>query len=436
MVVDNEEAFRRLKGIVDYLLLHNRRIVNRCDDSVVRVVDGAPNPIRRSRGYVMEPIKLSFKPKGCVVAVGAEENVTGAVLKGDHCYPTQYIGDVDRLGTYDYLSSSLDAFIRLLRVERVDAVACDMHPRFLTRRLAKELAERFNAELVEVQHHHAHAASLMAESGMGIDEELVCITADGVGYGVDGQPWGGEVLLVTGYGEFRRMGRLARLPMPGGDLCARYPARMLMAALSVAWSVEEAERAMVEGYLDGFKHGEVEVRLVARQLMKGGHPHTTSTGRVLDAASAMLRACLERTYEGEPAMKLEALASRGDPSRVRLPVEVRGGDDGCLWLDTPLILAEAFNAYRSGARREDVAAAVEEAIAIGLATMAVEVAERVGVGSVGFSGGVAYNDHITRRVRGYVESHGLRFYRHVKVPSGDGGVSLGQASVAAARLLT
>jgi len=433
MAIDNEAAFKQLRGIVDYLLLHNRRIINRCDDSVVKVVDGMPNPIRRSRGYVMEPFKLSFNSKRVVVAVGAEENVTGAVLKEDHCYPTQYIGDVDRLETYDYLSSSLETYMRLLGVKEVDAVACDLHPHFLTRRLAKELSERFNAELVEVQHHHAHAASLMAEHGLSLENELVCITADGVGYGLDGEPWGGEV-LVSSFNGFRRLGRLAKLPMPGGDLCARYPARMLMAALSPTLGVEEARRVVLTMYLEGFKHGAVEVDLVARQLERASHPYTTSTGRVLDAAAAMLGVCLERTYEGEPAIKLEAAASRGDPSSLKLPVELKRGDDGCLWLDTSLILTEALHAYRSGARREDVAAAVQEAIAKGFALMALEIAEAEGLKGVGFSGGVAYNHYITKRVREIVEGRGLRFYRHVKAPSGDGGISLGQAAIAAAKL--
>ncbi|RLF11392.1 MAG: carbamoyltransferase HypF [Thermoprotei archaeon] len=433
MAIDNEAAFKQLQGIVDYLLLHNRRIVNRCDDSVVKLVDGKPNPIRRSRGYVMEPFKLSFTSKGSAIAVGAEENVTGAILKRDHCYPTQYIGDVDRLETYDYLASSLESLKRLLSIDKVEVVACDLHPRFLTRRLAKELAERFDAELLEVQHHHAHAASLMAEHGLGLDETFICIAADGIGYGLDGEAWGGEV-LVASYLGFKRVGRLARLPMPGGDLCARYPARMLMSALSQVLGIGEAIQVVMSEYLEGFRHGEAEVEVVAKQLEKQSHPYTTSTGRVLDAASVMLKACLERTYEGEPAIKLEALASSGDPSYLDLPVRVKSGEDNCMWLDTPLILVEALDAYRRGARRADVAAAVQEALAKGLALMAIEAAEKEGIKAIGFSGGVAYNDRITRKIREMVEARGLRFYRHIKAPSGDGGISLGQVAIAAARL--
>jgi len=432
MAIDEASARRQLKGIADYLLLHNRRIVNRCDDSVVKVVDGAPVPIRRSRGYVVEPIELGFKPKGCALAVGAEENVTGCVLKLDHCYPTQYIGDVDRLETYEYLESSLATLTKLLGVGRVEAVACDLHPRFLTRRLAKELAERYGAELVEVQHHHAHAAGLMAEHRLGLDEEVVCIAADGVGYGSDGEAWGGEV-LAAGYRGFKRLASLARLPMPGGDLCARYPVRMLMSALSVELGVDEALKVVLERYLRGLRHGEAEARLVARQLEAGRHPFTSSAGRVLDAASAMLEVCLERTYEGEPAIKLEAAAASGNPDSVKLRVEVEDVG-GMPRLNTARLLADAYLEYRRGARRVDVAAAVEEAVAKGLATLAIEAAERWGVKAVGFSGGVAYNRRITSAIRRLVEAEGLRFLRHVRAPCGDGGVSLGQAAVAGARL--
>jgi hydrogenase maturation protein HypF len=432
MAIDEGSARRQLKGIADYLLTHNRRIVNRCDDSVVKVVDGAPIPIRRSRGYVIEPFELSFKPKACALAVGAEENVTGCALKLDHCYPTQYIGDVDRLETYEYLESSLATLVRLLGVREVEAVACDLHPRFLTRRLARELAERFGAKLIEVQHHHAHAASLMAEHRLGLEEEVVCVTADGVGYGSDGEAWGGEVLAVS-YGGFKRLASLERLPMPGGDLCAKYPARMLMAALSVELGVEEALKVALSDYLQGFKHGEVEARLVARQLESGRFPRTSSAGRVLDAASAMLGLCFERTYDGEPAVKLEA-AAEGDPEAVGLEVEAER-QGGLLRLKTAKLLAEAYRRLKAGARRVDVAAAVEEAVARGLAELAVEAASRLGVKVVGFSGGVSYNRRIARRMRELVEAEGLRFLRHVKAPCGDGGISLGQAAVAGALML-
>lgn len=433
MAIDNDAAFKQLKGIVDYILLHNRRVVNRCDDSVVKVVDGQPNPIRRSRGYVMEPFKLSFRFKGSIMAVGAEENVAGGLLKDDHAYLTQYIGDVDRLETYDYLASSLENLRKLLHIEKVEAVACDLHPQFLTRRLAKELAELFKAEFIEVQHHNAHALSLVVDHGLKLDESLVCITADGLGYGLDGEAWGGEVLL-TSYADFRRIARLAKLPMPGGDLCARYPARMFMSALSEAWSVEEAVKLVMSNYLDGFRYGEAEVNLVANQLKKRSHTYTTGAGRVLDAASAMLKVCYERTYEGEPAIKLEALASEGNPDGVKPPIEIEEDGGGCLWLKTHLILAEAFEAFNRGARRADVAAAVQEALAKGLAHMAIEAARREGLKTVGFSGGVAYNDYITRRVRIMVEDEGMRFYRHVRAPSGDGGIALGQLAIAAVKI--
>ncbi|MCX8204781.1 MAG: carbamoyltransferase HypF, partial [Candidatus Nezhaarchaeota archaeon] len=434
MAIDEASAQRQLKDIVDYLLVHDRRIVNRCDDSVVKVVDGAPVPIRRSRGYVIEPLKLSFKPRGYAVAVGAEENVAGCVLKLDHCYLTQYVGDVDCLDTYEYLESSLLTLSRLLGVKEVEAVACDLHPRFLTRRLAKELAERYEAKFIEVQHHHAHAASLLAEHEVGLDDEAVCVAADGLGYGEDGEAWGGEVIAVS-YRGYRRLASLARLPMPGGDLCAKYPVRMLMSALSVELGVEEALKIVMSEYLQGLRHGEREAMLIAKQLEQGRHTYTSSAGRVLDAASALLKICFERTYDGEPAIKLEAAALEGGLDAIKLSVEIEEGEGGVARVNTAKIIAEAYQWLKRGARKVDVAAAVEGAVARGLAELAIEASRDYGVSVVGFTGGVAYNRRITKTVRGVVEGEGLKFLRHVKVPCGDGGISLGQAVVAAARAL-
>ncbi|RLI08238.1 carbamoyltransferase HypF [Candidatus Bathyarchaeota archaeon] len=432
MVVSNDEAFGSLGGMADYLLVHDRRIWARCDDSVVRVVDGRPVFLRRSRGYAPMPVRLPFRASGPVVAVGPELSSTGAILMGDKCFLTQHVGDVETLEALGFLEEALSHLAKLLRLDDVAAVACDLHPLFLSRRLASELAELHGAELVEVQHHHAHAASLMAERGLGPDEPVVCLACDGVGYGPDGGAWGGEVLLAS-YDAFERLGHLEPQPMPGGDVCAYRYGRMLQAILSKRLEEEELVDFLTGERLAGFKHGEAEVRAVFLQLEKGFNvPMTTSTGRLLDAVSCLLGLCYRRTYEGEGAMVLEAAASRGHPGAVELTVEVVERD-GRMVLETSRMVYEAYEALREGERVEDIALAFLKALSRGLAEMALRAAEREGIGIIGFTGGVAYNDIMTRSIRELVEAEGLTFIRHVRVPCGDGGLSLGQAVVASAR---
>ena len=432
MVIENEEALRALKGVVDYLLVHNRRIWARCDDSVVRVVDGSPVPIRRSRGYVPLPIELPFRAEGTVVAVGPELMVTGAILRGHRCFPTQHIGDVEGPEAVEFLRSALTHMAKLLRVENVDAVACDLHPLFLSRQVAQEWAERYGAELVEVQHHHAHVAALMAESGVEPGERIIGLACDGVGYGPDGTAWGGEVLL-TDYASFERLGHLEPQPMPGGDACAIWYGRMLQAILHGQVGEDELRDFLVRERLRGFRWGEREVDVVFHQLKTGFNvAWTTSTGRLLDAIACLLGLAYKRTYEGEGAMKLEAAAARGRPGAVEIEARVatRGGR---MVLETSRMAKQAYEALLSGERPEDIACAFQLALAEGLAKMAIRAAERSGVETVGFTGGVAYNHAITSAIRRHVEAAGLRFLRHKQVPCGDGGISLGQAVVAAIR---
>jgi len=432
MVITNEEAFRCLKDMADYILVHDRLIWARCDDSVLRLVDGRPAFLRRSRGYVPMPVELPFKARGAVVAVGPELSSTGAILRGGRCYLTQHIGDVETLEALDFLEGALAHMAKLLRLEDVDAVACDLHPLFLSRRLALELADRHGAELIEVQHHHAHVASLMAEQGLGPDEAIIGLACDGVGYGPDGTAWGGEVLLAS-YEDFKRLGHLEPQPMPGGDACAYWYGRMLQAILSKWLDEEELLDFLINHRLRGFKHGEAEVRAVAAQLEKGFNvPMTTSTGRLLDAVSCLLGLCYRRTYEGEGAMVLEAAASRGHPGAVELTVEVVERD-GRMVLETSRMVYEAYEALREGERVEDIALAFLKALSRGLAEMALRAAESEGISIIGFTGGVAYNGIITKSIRELVEAEGLTFIRHVRVPCGDGGLSLGQAVVASAR---
>lgn len=429
MITKNEEALKELQGIVDYLLLHNRRIVNRCDDSVVRQTAGEAVFLRRSRGHAPMPVDLKIDCEGCVVALGAELNVATSVLLGKKCFLTQHIGDVSKIETLEYLREATENLLRLLRVEKIDGVACDLHPQYATTKEAEEMAEEMGVPLVKVQHHHAHLSSLMAEHGV---DEAVGIVADGAGYGSNGRIWGGEVMVVEGW-KFRRTGSLIDLPMPGGDLATTFPARMVAGALWGVLERVELERALMK-ISEGFPRGALELRAVLRQLETGVNVFMTSScGRVLDAISCLLGVCHKRTYEGEPAMKLEALGNRGDPKAAEIHPELRS-EKGIEVVDTRMLFLQILEALKRRVPKQDIAAGAQWAIADGLAQVAVATAKREGIKAIGVSGGVFYNDLMTKTVRKRVTSEGLRFLMHKEVPPGDGGISLGQAFVAALKL--
>ena len=434
MVIDNSEALKRLGGIVDYFLMHNRRIVNRNDDSVVRFVDSFPTIIRRSRGYVPEPIEIPLNNRDLkIVAVGPELNVTGAVLSKKHCYMTQHIGDVDSLSTLNFLEKSIRFMMNLTRTEKINAIACDLNPAFYTTKLAEKLSHEFNVPLIRVQHHHAHLASLMAEYNLKQDEEVVGIAVDGVGYGTDGQAWGGEILIAR-YDNFKRLGHLMQQPMPGGDLCAKYPARMAVSMMTSFMDENDILTFTKKHLLKGFRHGLKEVVIILEQIKREIQlTYTSSLGRVLDAISAVLGVCYERTYEGEPAIKLESLAYYGDPKSVRINYEIMESN-GCLVLDTSKILEDIINSINSE-KAKNIAASAQAALAKGLAEISIELAKREGINKILMSGGVSYNEAIVKTVRTIIEREKLTFLRHRLVPPGDAGISVGQCSVAYAKLL-
>jgi hydrogenase maturation protein HypF len=415
IVVDNDEAVEKLGSTVDFFLFHNRMIAQRCDDSVVRLHENRDlSIIRRSRGYAPEPIQLKRKADRCVLGLGAEENVTACILLGDRAFVSQHVGDVENVETLEFLKNTVSHLIRLTNA-KIDIVACDLHPKFATTRLAYELGESFGCQVVQVQHHHAHLAALMAEHNLG---ELVGIVCDGFGYSSDGSAWGGEILL--GFeGGFERLGHLQAQPMVGGDLATIYPLRMATGMLYGFVDVRE----WLLGYSDRFPHGEEEVEAIIKQLEKGVAFKTSSCGRVLDAVSALLGVCYERTFEGEPAMKLESMAVRGKDVLGLEPKIDRNT------VNTSFLLNAIFN-NRKKYSITDLAYSAEAYLAKSLAELAASEAKRLDIKAIGFSGGVAYNEHVTKTLRQRVEENGIKFVAHRLIPAGDAGTSAGQTIVA------
>jgi len=418
IVKDNTEALETLGGTVDYFLFHNRQIAYRCDDSVMRVHGESPVFLRRSRGYAPAPLRLKKKSKHCAVGLGGELNDTSCILLEDKAFISQHIGDVENIETRTFLTQATEHLARLINC-KAEVLACDLHPKFTTTVLAKEWAETKSLPLVQVQHHHAHAAALMAEHGL---DEFVAVVCDGYGYGVDGEAWGGEVLLFSGESaEFKRLAHLEAQPLLGGDLASRYPLRVAAGMLSKAGVNVEEYLMQNKAHLP---YGETEARLILSQLEKGnGAVETTSCGRVLDAVSTVLGISYVRSYEGEPAMKLESTALTGRDALNLKPL-VRSNV-----LDTTGLLASIFE-HKEKASVPDLAYSAHAYLAKGLASLAIENARSQGVKTVGFSGGAACNQILAQLMRETVEAAGLRFVVHESVPAGDGGVSFGQAVVA------
>ena len=427
MLIDNVEAIMDLNKAVDYFLLHDRVVVNRCDDSVVKLIGGKPTFLRRSRGYVPEPVKLAFKSRRNVLAIGAELNVTASVLVGDRCFVSQHIGDTTKVETLEYMQAATEQLMHTLNLESVNVIAHDLHPNYATTRIAPRMARRLKAKTFAVQHHHAHLASLMVERGLG---ELIGIAADGVGYGSDGTIWGGEI-MVAKLSSFEHAGGLKKQRMPGGDLATQFPARMVVGILWQHLKRKELERVLSKFCTNGFRHGAREVGVVLQQLERDVNVfRTSSCGRVLDAIACSLGICGERTYEGEPAIKLEAAANKGDVKKVKLEPAIEKAD-GEKVVDTSQLLVDILGALRARVPRRHIAAAAQRAIARGLALIAIDAASLRKIDVVGGSGGVFYNRAITAEVRKEVEKAGLRFIQHELLPPGDGGISVGQAVIAA-----
>lgn len=418
IVKDNQEALRTLGGTVDYFLFHNRNIAHRCDDSVMRVHGDRQVFLRRSRGYAPAPIRLKAKAKRCVVGLGSELNNTACILLEDKAFISQHIGDVENVETRGFLQEATSHLAHLTNCKG-EVVACDLHPKFTTTAMAKEMAELNGSPLVQVQHHHAHAAALMAEHNL---EEVIGVVCDGYGYGTDGGAWGGEVLFCTrGSIEFVHLAHLEPQLLLGGDTASRYPLRVAAAMLAKSGVNVESWLMQNSAHLP---YGAAEAKLILSQLQKGGGSvETTSCGRVLDAVSAVLRVCFERSYEGEPAMKLESAAMGGTDVLNLKPVMHSD------ILDTTIML-RAISDNIGKVSVANLAYSAHAYLARGLASLAVQKAMAQGVRTVGFSGGAACNQILTQTMRKTVESAGLRFVVHELVPAGDGGVSFGQAVVA------
>jgi hydrogenase maturation protein HypF len=406
MVIRNEDAFNL---DADYFLVHNRNIVNRIDDSVLRCYGEGTFFLRRSRGFVPTSLKVLYKDR--ILSFGAGENVSTSISKEGNLYTTQYIGNTYHYPTVEFLASGTEQLMKLLGLAMADfdAIGVDLHPRYPTRKYGKELAEEFSIELVEVQHHWAHAASLMLDRAV---DEVVALALDGTGYGVDGRAWGGEI-LQSRYYSFDRVGSLEEIPLIGGEMAIKDPRRLVFAIFSLL------------GRDTAHFVGDQEARVMEKLLKKA--PKASSFGRVLDALSSYLGICQRMTYDGEPAMKLERYLAEGEP-RYEFETYVEHTDRKIVMT---LPLFDQLAEYRISTERDktDIAYSFVYTLLKEMVEIAAEACGTTGIPSIGITGGVSYDVPIVRMAEALVKEKGLRFLTHDRIPNGDGGISVGQNAI-------
>lgn len=394
---------------LDVYLLHDREIVQRADDSVLKVRGDRRLFIRRSRGLVPTPVDAGHGRT--VLAVGAQLNVAAALAKEGRMFLTQYIGDSGKEPTQRFLQDAVGHFRRMFGIDGIEAVAADMHPRYSTLRIASRWADEMDVPLVRVQHHHAHAAALLLDSG---EDEGVVVAMDGLGYGPDGTLWGGEVLACD-RASYRRVAHLEELPLVGGEAAVLDPRRLVWAAHHLLGR---------DGWPDGVASDE-EDRVWGQAVQRA--PRTTGMGRFLDLVSVHLGVAGRMTYDGEPAMRLEPLLERGS-HRSEWGFRVHRTASGRV--EVLPVLATLFDLeLDTWQDRADAARCAVETVVHGLTDAACDEAEELGL-PVGVTGGVAYSLPVLEMVASRVEARGLRLLMPDRIPAGDGGISAGQAVVA------
>lgn len=436
---DDDLAWEHLvaAGIADALLGNDRAILSRYDDSVVRVVDGAVMPVRRARGYAPQPLSLPALDgtTPCVLACGPQQKATIALTREDAdghaaCFVSQHIGDVENGATFDAWSGARSRLENLFDLAPA-ALACDMHPSYLSSQWAREQAREHNLPLIEVQHHHAHIASVMAEAiaagRLAPDARVLGIAFDGTGAGTDGTIWGGEFLIAR-LADFERVAHLRAWALPGGAASVHDARRNAFALLSELGLLEHPGAERLLGGLDEQTRS-VTATMIERNI---NSPRTSSIGRLFDAAAAVLGICGQATYEGEPAIELEAAAWRALGSEI---AHVPDDKAGCSASDPSLLDQEALfeallEGIRDGVPAGRLALDFHVAVARASARIANEICARESLDTVALSGGVFMNRLLLRLLTRELKSMGLTVLVPHSVPVNDGCIAYGQAAIA------
>lgn len=416
IIIDNTDAFRRLGGIADYFLIHHRDILTRCDDSVLKVIDRKPVFVRRSRGYAPAPIFLKCQTGPEILACGAELKNTICLTKEGKAFPSQHIGDLENPKAHDFYTETVDYLTRILDITP-EVVAYDLHPEYFS----TYYAEKTSLLKIPVQHHHAHIASCMAENHLY--GPVIGLAFDGTGYGTDGAIWGGEVLIVD-YDRFERAGCLKYVPMPGADAAVKAPWRMAVSYLYDAFGEEIWDLDLV--FLKTLDKN--NLKIIIEMIRKGlNSPYTSSMGRLFDGVAAVLGLRHRVSYEGQAAMELESSAM--EETEGRYPMQ---------WDSATMITVDfqpMWKAVVADIMREAsipmISTKFHNTLSYTFAEICRDIRKRTSLDRVALSGGVFQNAIFLKKLIKMLERNSFQVYTQSAVPVNDGGISLGQAAVAA-----
>jgi hydrogenase maturation protein HypF len=420
IAIDNREALARLSALADYILVHNRDILLRCDDSVVRVVSGKPRQMRRSRGFVPVPIFLHEKVPS-ILAVGGELKNTICLTKGSHAFLSQHVGDLENAEGYKFFAEAVQHLESILEI-KPDVIAYDLHPDYFS---SKWALQQTRATLVGVQHHHAHIASCMAENQL--DGTVIGFAMDGAGYGTDGHIWGGEVLIAD-CKDFERAAHFEYVAMPGGSAAIHEPWRMAVSYLAHHFGREfQSLHIPFVEQLDKYK-AELLLRMLERKI---NTPLTSSCGRLFDAVAALACVREQVNYEAQAAIELE-MAMHSNNEKVAYPFDLKM-NGSCTVIGTRPLFESLIADLRKGIPVATISRRFHNGLVEVFATIANAIRERTSLNRVCLSGGTFHNSFLLENLSSKLAAHAFEVFTHAEVPAGDGGLSLGQALIAAHR---
>jgi len=418
------DALNRLQGIADYFLVHNRDIVTRVDDSVVKFMSGKTRLFRRSRGYVPAPLLVPYElPQ--VIGCGGGLKSTFCLSRGKTIFPSQHIGDLFNLSSYDFYTESVDNLKRLLEIEPV-AACCDLHPDYMSSHYAADLS----LPLYRIQHHHAHAVSVMAECGL-LDPVLAVIL-DGTGYGTDGSIWGGEILQAD-LSSFSRLGALETMLLPGGDAAAEEPWRMALSCLHQLFGSSAAESELLGGIDQS--HRRVVVQMLENKF---NTPLTSSCGRLFDGIAALLGLNYIASFEGQAAMQLESCARRALSSSWQDSLIQSLNDDSAYFyrekeqrweiISSEFVKKVVYD-IASGKDRPTIALQFHSWLISCISRLVEKLSGTTGITDIVLSGGCMQNGILLEGLSFTLTELGLTVYSGAQIPMNDGGISIGQTII-------
>ncbi len=431
IAINNEDAHNRLANIADGFLEHDREICSRYDDSVVQYFEEQSILIRRSRGIAPASLPMAFTSQRRILACGGHLKNTFCLLRDDQAYISHHIGDLASIESYEHFHETLSTYVRLFDLS-FDAIAVDYHPDYLSTSIGESLAKEHGVPLIPVQHHHAHIASCMAENGL--TGKVIGVAFDGSGYGDDGTIWGGE-FLVSSFHEYKRAAHFAPVPLPGGNIAMKEPWRM-----ALSYVIEGCNFG--DHFIDNVQRrlGTKVVSLVARQIRQRiSSPLTSSCGRLFDAMSALLGICDRAEYEGQAAMELESIArtaidtmNASDGSVYQYELIEKG--QGATVVHPGGILQNAYQDKLNGIPLALISLKFHHTLALLVGDVCDRIRTKNLLNRICLSGGVFQNKLLLSLLLELLPQRGFEVFIQQKVPANDGGLSLGQAAVALARL--